>query len=248
MIMSAMLSIAFNRHWGNNHPAYEQSVLRAAVGVVQQAQQDLAPTKLFVDKATAPEASRNRTVKEGVKTDREFTGDSTDSDRWIAAADLPPLSASANDARLWSALRDAVATTDPGSTRYALDCIQLRGAQGRIDATDGRHALAQTGSQFGFNDDVLVPAGPILGCRDLDIGEGVAVGRNGDWIGFGVGHWLVMLRINKNGRFPKLDDTIPNHEFARSQRDLSPSDAEFLAKVIQGLPCDDPQYARSRSI
>ena len=155
----------------------------------------------------------------------------------------PPTSFAANDAQLWSALRDAVATSESGSTRFALECIQLRGAQGRIDATDGRHALAQVGFQFGFNDDVLVPAAPILGCRDLDIGEGVAVGRSGDWIGFGVGHWLVMLRINKDGRFPKLDDTIPNHEFARSQLDLSASDAEFLTKVIQGLPCEDPHYS-----
>lgn len=79
----SMPSIAFNRHWGNNHPEYETSVVRAAVKAVQLGQQDLSSTKLFAGRAAAPEASRNRTAKEGVKSDREFTADSTDADRWI---------------------------------------------------------------------------------------------------------------------------------------------------------------------
>ncbi len=162
-----------------------------------------------------------------------------------AKVDFPeaPVTFTANDARLWTALRDAVATTDRGSSRYALGCLHLRGALGRIDATDGRHILAQTGFRFGFENDVLVPAEPILGYRDLDVGEGLAVGRNGDWVGFGVGHWLIMLRIDKEGRFPKIDDIIPNHEFARSRLELSQADSNFLTNIIQRLPCDDPQYA-----
>ncbi len=175
----------------------------------------------------------------GVRRQTQFTVSAK------AKVDFPeaPATYTANAAHLWTALRDAVATTDSSSSRYALGCLQLRGTQGRLDATDGRHLLSQTGFQFGFEDNVLVPAGPILGCRDLDLGEGVAVGRRADWIGFGIGHCLVMLRINKDGRFPIIDDVIPNHELARSQLELSETDAGFLADVITRLPCDDPQYA-----
>ena len=69
----------------------------------------------------------------------------------------------------------------------------------------------------------------------------MAVGRAGDWIGFGVGSWLVMLHVNKTGRFPQVDDILPNHEFARSRLELSAVDAEFLAGVLPRLPCDDTQ-------
>lgn len=79
----SMPSIAFNRHWGNNHPDYEASVARAAVKAVRLGQQDLSPARLFAGRASAPEASRNRTAKEGVKSDREFDAGSTDADRWI---------------------------------------------------------------------------------------------------------------------------------------------------------------------
>jgi hypothetical protein len=50
-----------------------------------------------------------------------------------------------------------------------------------------------------------------------------------------------MLRINKTGRFPQVDDILPNHEFARSRLELSAADAEFLAGVLPRLPCDDTQ-------
>ncbi len=162
-----------------------------------------------------------------------------------AKVDFPelPTTFSANDCRLWSALRDAVVTTDRSPTRYALNCLHLRGRLGRIDATDGRHILSQDEFQFGFDDDVLVPAGPVLGCRELDLGEGVAVGRSSDWIGFGVGRSLVMLKVQKEGRFPRIDELLPSPDAAPSRLELSAHDATFLADVIQRLPSDDLQHS-----
>ncbi len=147
----------------------------------------------------------------------------------------PPTTFMPNEPGLWPALRSAAAASKDNSTRYALSCLHFRGSLGQIDATDGRQILSQTGFTFGFEDSVLVPALPILGCRELDLGEQVAVGRAGDWIGFGVGHWLVLLRINKDGRFPQVDDILPNHEFARSRLELSASDAEFLGQLLPQL-------------
>jgi hypothetical protein len=154
-----------------------------------------------------------------------------------------PTNFTANEAGMWAALRDAVGTTDAASTRYALGCLHLRGKLGRIDATDGRQILTQAGYQFGFDDDLLIPASAILGCRDLDLGEPVAVGRSGDWISFGIGNSLVMIRIQKDGRFPKVDEIIPTPERAPSRLELSARDAAFLVNIVPSLPSSDPQHA-----
>jgi len=142
-----------------------------------------------------------------------------------------------NEAGLWPALRDAVATTAESSSRYALACLQLRGAAGTIEATDGRQVLVQSGYHFGWDDDLLIPASKLLGCRDL-VGV-VSVGRTGDWVVFGVAAWSVWLQVQKEARYPKLDQILPNPAFAKSRLELSSGDARFLGETLPRLPCDD---------
>ncbi|MBL9094688.1 MAG: hypothetical protein JNL96_25935 [Planctomycetaceae bacterium] len=153
-----------------------------------------------------------------------------------------PTDFTSNEPALWSALRDAVPVTDRESTRYALGCLHLRGGLGRIDAADGRHVLTQAGFRFPWSDDVLLPANGILGCRALDLNQSIEVGRASDWIGFRIGPWLVMLAMQKEGRYPKIDDVIPKPEAAKSRLELSAEDARFLGDVLPRLPCDDPHY------
>jgi hypothetical protein len=150
-----------------------------------------------------------------------------------------PTTFTPNEPGLWPALRDAVATTDESSTRYALACLHLRGKLGTIEATDGRQVLIQSNFRFGFDDDVLVPGSKLLGSADLADGEPVNVVRAGDWIGFGVGRVLVMVRIQKEGRFPKLDQIMPSPSIAKSRLELTAADARFLADTLPRLPCDD---------
>src|SRR5690606_2701388 len=60
----------------------------------------------------------------------------------------------ANPPELLQSLVDAVETTDQESSRYALGCLQLRGARGGIAATDGRQLLLQSGFQFPWEEDL----------------------------------------------------------------------------------------------
>jgi len=150
----------------------------------------------------------------------------------------PPTSV-ANGSELWAALGDAVTTTDPQSSRYALGCLHLRGALGRIETTDGRQVLVQAGYRFGFEDDVLIPGSKLLGSADFVSGESIAVGRTEDHVSFAVGCWLILLRIQKEARFPKIDQIVPNPDAAKSRLELSPVDAGFLKETILRLPCDD---------
>jgi len=86
---------------------------------------------------------------------------------------------------------------------------------------------------------VLIPGSKLLGSADFANGEPIAVGRTEDYVGIGVGRWLILLRIQKDARFPKIDQILPNPDFAKSRLELSPVDAGFLKETIPRLPCDD---------
>ena len=87
---------------------------------------------------------------------------------------------------LWQALRDANQTTDQQSARFALGCIQLKASTGQILATDGRQAMVQSGYQFPWSDDLLIPGNNIFACRKLESAGPLSVGRTADWIAYGV--------------------------------------------------------------
>ncbi len=164
-------------------------------------------------------------------------------DRKIKQPDWPelPTTYAENSADLWPALRDAVATTVREPTRFALNCLQLRG-RGDIAATDGHHILIQAGYTFPWTDNLIVPAKSLLGCKELDTGEPVRVGIAGDWVTLGIGPWLISLKINREARFPKIDDCLPQCATAKAHLTIAPTDAEFLRHSLPGLPCNDPQY------
>jgi hypothetical protein len=151
-----------------------------------------------------------------------------------------PTSFMPNDPRLWRPLADAVAVTDPQPSRYALNCLCLR-RNGRVVATDGKHALVQDGYRLDGFDDVLVPASKILGCSDLDNGEPFGVGRTQKWVAIERGSWRLLLRIQE-GQFPKIDDVFPAVETAKSRLELSEADADFLAETLPRLPGNDDQF------
>lgn len=149
-----------------------------------------------------------------------------------------PTTFTTNAPGLWSALRDAVGVTDESNSRYALGCLHLRGREGRIEATDGRQVLVQSGYRFSWNEDVLVPGSKLLGGSDLELGNGVGVGRSDDWVGLQVGSVVILLRIQKEARFPKIDQLLPNPNGAKSRLELSEADAGFLLDVLPRLPSD----------
>lgn len=135
------------------------------------------------------------------------------------------------------------ACADRETVRYALDHLQLRGTSGEIVATDGRQVLRQGGFSFPWTDDVLVPALGVFGCKELPQDEPVGIGRTDDRVVLRIEPWTLWLRVNKDGRFPKVDDIIPAVSNATSHLTWSESDAEFLVKSIPRLPCDDGSHS-----
>jgi hypothetical protein len=137
-------------------------------------------------------------------------------------------------ARLIQVLQDASETTDRCSSRYALGCVQLRGSEGAIAATDGRQLLVQRGLELGFEETILVPA--TCGWRSLPVRESVEIGKTADHLVIRSGRWTVWLAIEKEARFPQIDDVIPSSRFAKTQLELARADRSFLSENLKRLP------------
>ena len=155
----------------------------------------------------------------------------------LPSAELPSAFTS-NPPELWSALREAVATSDDSSTRYALRCLELRAATGDIAATDGQHVLIQGGFEFPWHTNILLPGIPLLGCKELAPTGSIGVGLTGEWVTLQLAPWTLSLKVDTLSRFPHVDDCFPSKEPA-SRLQITDSDAAFLTQTLPGLPADD---------
>jgi hypothetical protein len=135
-------------------------------------------------------------------------------------------------------LDDACQTCADESIRFALTNLQLRGKQGQIVATDGRHAFRQSGFVIPCVGDLLVPRTRVFSSKELDATSPVRIGYAQNWAVFSVAPWTIWLAIDTEGRFPQTDDLWPIAERATSRVELSDEDARFLAARIGCLPGD----------
>ncbi len=140
---------------------------------------------------------------------------------------------------LLKALADATATTDAESSRYALCCIQLSGPAGKIVATDGRQLLVQRGFEFPWEEELLVPGSRVFGSAQLAADSPVLVGKTDEWFVLQASQWTFWSKINKDGRFPTVENHIQNPEVAVASVELPPSDRVFLAENLPHMPGGD---------
>ncbi len=154
--------------------------------------------------------------------------------------ELPPLpeTSIANPPSILAALQAASETAADDTSRYALTCLRLRG-DGQLAATDGRQLLIQRGFEFPWEGDVLVPASRVFGCKDVRCGEPLNIGRTDDWVTITSGPWTIQLKIEKEGRFPNLDDLVPAPRSAQATIELGGTDARFLSDTVKRLPSLD---------
>jgi hypothetical protein len=185
----------------------------------------------MADKGHVTAQWRDGNVPQIVRYDSE---PSADADKFPT---LPEMFAE-NPSRLLQALADAGETCDPESVRFALGYMLLR-HDGTISATDGRQLLVQSGFTFPWDDAVLLPRSKVFASADLPHDQSVSIGKTGNWVAIGVGHWVIYQAINVDGRFPDVSRHIPQPAAATARCQFSPSDAEFLGQSLPRLPCDE---------
>lgn len=140
------------------------------------------------------------------------------------------------DRQFLSAMADACDTTDGNSTRYALNCVRLRGVDGQIAATDGRQALIQSGFEFPWADEVLIPAINAFATKAIRQSQNVSIGRTPDRLAVLADTWTLMIKIEKDRRFPAIESQVPDVSAAATKLVLSEGDAEFLVRAASRLP------------
>lgn len=202
---------------------------------------------------------------EGTKSDElirfEKLGDETVALRWddhsipqsfqLAAqkiqSDTPPAvpeTWARNPPRLLAAISDAMKIVPTDATRYAINCVQLRPSAGRLAATDTHQLLIEAGFTFPGVSDVLIPRTTLFGSRELPADQPVDVGLTANHCVFHIGPWTVWLPLEKQGRYPRVEDIIPPADSAKTRLSLSAEDVSFLLEVIPRLPTETDQQGR----
>ena len=139
-----------------------------------------------------------------------------------------------------SALHECGRTAAKNATRFALTRVQLKGKAGRVVATDGRTALLRDGFTLPFADDVLVPALPVFGARELAGERAVRIGRTATHLVVEAGSWRVLLPIDKAGRYPDVAGVLPRS--APTTAVIDDRDAVELLEKLPGLPGGDDDH------
>ena len=154
------------------------------------------------------------------------------------AMEMPPIPDNlvTIDPQFLSAMAEAVATTDQESTRYALNCIRLRGRDGQIAATDSAQALIQTGFTFPWDDEILLTGSGAFASSDFATSDDLRIGRSADWVTLQANSRTLHLWIEKERRFPDIDLQIPANGSAATTLSLSEDDIEFLLMSAKRLP------------
>ena len=142
---------------------------------------------------------------------------------------------------LLAALHECGLTADrQAGGRYALSRVQIRGAAGQVAGTDARVALIWGGFTLPFATEVLVPALPVFGCRELTGAGGVRVGRTPDELVVAAGPWRVYLPVDSAGRFPDLCGVMPRPDATAAE--LHDADAADLLAALPDLPGADAEH------
>ncbi len=140
------------------------------------------------------------------------------------------------DPQFLPAMADACDTAASDSTRHAVNCVQLRGADGQLAATDGHQALLQSGFRFPWDDEVLIPASAVFALKSIRTARDVSIGRSNDWLFVRANNWTIALKIEKTGRFPAIDAHVPEVGAAGTTLALSDEDAEFFVRAAKRMP------------
>jgi hypothetical protein len=138
------------------------------------------------------------------------------------------------------ALHECGRTTARDATRFALTRVQVRGKAGQVAATDGRTALVWGGFTLPFGEDLLVPALPVFGSRELAAGGEVRVGRTSTHLVVEAGPWRVLLLLDRAGRYPDVAGVVPKD--APTVAGIDEGDAAALLDRLPGLPGADADH------
>ena len=90
----------------------------------------------------------------------------------------------------------------------------------------------------------MLPRTTLFNSRELPSDQPVDVGLTANHCVFRMGSWTVWLPLEKQGRYPRVEDIIPAADSAKTRLSLSAEDVSFLLEVIPRLPTETDQQGR----
>jgi hypothetical protein len=161
----------------------------------------------------------------------------------MAAFPATPSDWSTIPAGLLDALAEATELCTDDTARYALDCIQLKGTQGKVVATDGRQLLIRSGIAFPWDGDALIKGCPVFACKALPRDQSVRAARSETHVVFRVGPRTTYHENRRDGRFPDLEGAVTVEAAVTTRLRIDPEDGRFLATALDRLPGAEEPYS-----
>src|SRR5262249_17486671 len=94
-----------------------------------------------------------------------------------------------------------------------------------------KQVLLQTGFNFPWTEDLLVPRTEVFDCADFHQQEGF-IGRTDRHVVIQVGGWTVALPIDRTGRFPRVEAALPPATSYAAPGDFSQENVESLRRSL----------------
>ena len=141
--------------------------------------------------------------------------------------------------RFLECLHNTANITDESSQRYALYCIQLDGTNGSVTSTDGAQLLRFGGFAFPWPEQsLLIRSNKLFMLAEFAKLNEVNVGVEGDTFLLHAGSWKFAMPIERDCRFPNIENVIPPESAASNRVQLHPKDCHVLANCVKLLPGD----------
>ena len=121
----------------------------------------------------------------------------------------------------------------PELAAVRLDCLQLRGTTHKVVATDGHQLLVRSGFGLPWDGDLLIKGSPIFGAKGLPRDQPVLIGKTETHVVLRVGPWTIWHEIEKDSRFPGVEEGMPDPDAVKTRLRLDPDDARFLETALR---------------
>jgi hypothetical protein len=140
------------------------------------------------------------------------------------------------------AMDEAARTACRDNNRVSLSRVLLRGKDGAVIGSDGKHLLVQRGYPLPWKENLLLPALPAYGCRELPRNEPAHLSREKDWATLSVGPWTLDLKIESGDRYPNVDAVIPSRGAGCTRVRFDARDVEDLLRSLPKMPGHEDHY------
>lgn len=143
---------------------------------------------------------------------------------------------------LRTTIHEAMNCTSTDSTRYVLNGTFIDASNPKgfyVVGTDGKHLYSANSFTLPIKNSILIPNHKFLGWKEFN--------NDGEWqmkaddvnIQLSSRRWRFISR-QIEGKYPDWRVTIPNPKDAKTHITFDPAKLEALTKLIQRIPCHDP--------